>query len=106
MRLYVASSWRNDLQPHVVKALRDGGHEVYDFRNPGNGSRGFAWAEIDQNWRTWSMREQVGALVHPLARRAWLSDFRAMKWAEGCVLVSPCGRSAHLEAGYFVGAGK
>lgn len=29
-----------------------------------------------------------------------------MKWADVCVLVMPCGRSAHLEAGWFVGAGK
>jgi len=27
-------------------------------------------------------------------------------WADACVLVMPCGRSAHLEAGYFVGANK
>jgi len=26
--------------------------------------------------------------------------------AHTCVLVLPCGRSAHLEAGYFVGASK
>ncbi len=29
-----------------------------------------------------------------------------MVWADACVLVLPCGRSAHLEAGYFAGAGK
>jgi hypothetical protein len=29
-----------------------------------------------------------------------------MQWADGCVLVLPCGRSAHLKAGWFVGAGK
>lgn len=26
--------------------------------------------------------------------------------ADTCVLLLPCGRSAHIEAGYFVGAGK
>jgi hypothetical protein len=29
-----------------------------------------------------------------------------MEWADIAVLVLPCGRSAHLEAGWFVGAGK
>jgi hypothetical protein len=29
-----------------------------------------------------------------------------MKLARACVLVLPCGRSAHIEAGYFVGAEK
>ena len=33
-KIYVASSWRNREQPSVVKALREAGHEVYDFRNP------------------------------------------------------------------------
>lgn len=28
MRIYVASSWRNEHQPAVVKALREEGHEV------------------------------------------------------------------------------
>ena len=35
-----------------------------------------------------------------------MSDFRAMEWADTCVLVLPCGRSAHLEAGWFAGRGK
>ena len=29
-----------------------------------------------------------------------------MEWADTCVLVLPCGRSAHTEAGWFAGAGK
>ena len=29
-----------------------------------------------------------------------------MEWADTGVLLLPCGRSAHLEAGYFVGANK
>lgn len=29
-----------------------------------------------------------------------------MEWADVCVLVLPCGRSAHLEAGWFAGKGK
>ena len=29
-----------------------------------------------------------------------------MQWADACVLVLPCGRSAHLELGWFVGQGK
>jgi nucleoside 2-deoxyribosyltransferase len=29
-----------------------------------------------------------------------------MDWADCCVLVLPCGRSAHIEAGYMAGRGK
>lgn len=48
MRIYVASSWRNKIQPSVVVALREAGHEVYDFRNPREGDTGFHWSDIDQ----------------------------------------------------------
>jgi hypothetical protein len=30
MKIYVASSWRNSIQPEVVKALRVAGHERID----------------------------------------------------------------------------
>lgn len=106
-RIYVASSWRNAQQPAVVTALRGARHEVYDFRNPPNGSGGFGWRQIDPDWQGWSpakYRELL--LTHPVASHGFLSDLRAMQWADTCVLVLPCGRSAHLELGWFCGAGK
>lgn len=106
MKIYVASSWRNDFQPAVCKLLRDGGNEVYDFRNPSPGNTGFAWSEIDPNWRQWTMDEYIKNLDHPISENGFKLDFDAMKWADACVLVLPCGRSAHTEAGWFKGAGK
>lgn len=106
MRLYVASSWRNEKQPAVVAALREAGHDVYDFRNPRPGDKGFAWSDIDPQWKTWTPHEFVLALRHPFAKSGFRSDFLAMRRADACVLVMPCGRSAHLEAGYFAGANK
>lgn len=35
-----------------------------------------------------------------------LHDFDAMKWADTCIMVLPCGRSANTEAGWMKGAGK
>lgn len=106
-RIYVASSWRNQEQPGVVSALRNAGHEVYDFRNPPNGVPGFAWSEIDPNWQSWSAPEYRRLLTtHPVAARGYVTDMRGMEWADVCVLVLPCGRSAHLEAGWFAGRGK
>ncbi len=46
MNIYVASSWRNALQPAVVAALREAGHVVYDFRNLAPGDRGFGWKQV------------------------------------------------------------
>lgn len=106
MRLYVASSWRNKRQPEVVKLLREAGHEVYDFRHPKPGDNGFHWSEIDPRWVEWTPREFRKALEHPVAVAGFGLDWDAMLWADAGVLVMPSGRSAHLEAGYFVGAGK
>ena len=106
MRIYVASSWRCADQPMVVTALRSAGHEVYDFRHPRPGDDGFEWSEIDPSWQTWVGAAFRAALDHPLAVAGFASDHDAMVWAEACVLVLPCGRSAHLEAGEFIGAGK
>lgn len=101
MKLYLASSWRNKKQPDILWALRGAGHEVYDFRNPG-----FLWSDIDPNWEKWDPENFRRKLFHPLAMNGFNQDFNAMKWAEACVLLMPCGRSAHLEAGYFIGADK
>src|SRR6266403_1358119 len=106
MKIYVASSWRNPIQPEVVSELRNAGFEVYDFRNPAPDNTGFHWFELDDNWKNWTPKQFCQALEHPIAISGFRTDFVAMKWADACVLVNPCGRSAHLEAGYFVGAGK
>lgn len=106
-RIYVASSWRNAHQPGVVEALAAHGHAVYDFRQPtGPGSSGFHWSEISERWREWLPHEYRTALDSAIAVGGYAHDWGAMQWADTCVLVLPCGRSAHLEAGYFVGAGK
>jgi len=107
MKIYVASSWRNEYQQEVIKSLRELGHEVYDFKNPqGNGGTGFHWSDIDPDWESWSPSEYVKYLNHPVAEQGFKSDFDAMKWADCCVMVLPCGRSANTEAGWMKGAGK
>lgn len=106
MKIYVASSWRNVHQPQVVEHLRETGAEVYDFRNPPHGRGGFAWSDIDPDWLRWTPKQWREALKHPLAVEGFKSDRDGMEWADVCVLVLPCGRSAHLEAGWFAGKGK
>lgn len=106
MNIYVASSWRNELQPLVVTYLRSSGFTVYDFRNPEFENKGFHWSDIDPGWKAWSPEELIKNLNNPIAKGGFKLDFEAMEQADACVMVMPCGRSAHLEAGYFVGAGK
>jgi nucleoside 2-deoxyribosyltransferase len=106
MKIYVASSWRNDQQPMIVAALRKAGHEVYDFRNPSDTDKGFAWSDIDPDWQLWTNEQYRKALEHPIALKGFMNDFKGMMWADACVMVMPCGRSAHTEAGWMQGQGK
>ena len=102
MKIYVASSWRNTYQPEVVEKLRALGHEVYDFR----GEEGFSWREVDPNWQNWTPEEYRKGLEHICAERGFKRDMDALKWADACIMVMPCGPSASMEMGYAVGAGK
>lgn len=109
-KIYVASSWRNPLQPIIVRALRSFGHEVYDFRHPKPGDDGFHWSElghpgykrgelVDPNtWRA--------MLEHPRAAECYASDISHVRDCEVAVYVLPCGRSASFEFGYAMGQGK
>jgi hypothetical protein len=107
--VYVASSWRNALQPGVVSFLREHGHEVYDFRNPAEGDHGFSWRECDPSWipgSPTSAQRMTDMLATPAARRGFDNDSNGMSSSWACVLVLPCGRSAHLEAGWFAAMGR
>ncbi len=106
MKIYVASSWRNDAQPGVVEDLRRAGHKVYDIRNPNQNGSGFHWSDISPEWESWTPDKFIEGLEHPLAQNGFASDFEALDWADAVVMVMPCGRSAHLELGYAAGQKK
>lgn len=107
MKIYLASSWRNLHQPAVLAALRFAGHDVYDFKNPEPGNNGFGWKQCDPELTTHLSPERLRrVLAHPVAVAGFKLDFDAMNWADVCVLLLPSGMSAHLEAGWFAGAGK
>ena len=105
-KIYVASSWRNQHYPEVVRRLREAGHEVYDFLNPPHGGAGFHWTDIDPAAPDWTFAQYREGLNHPKAERQFAADLDALRWADTCVLVLPCGRSAHTEAGWLAGAGR
>jgi hypothetical protein len=103
MKIYLASSWRNDYYPTVLAALRSAGHEVHDFRDP----RGyFSWQQIDDGWKTWTGEQYRAALQHQAAQVGLQRDFGGMQWCDALVLLMPAGRSAALELGWAIGAGK
>lgn len=130
MKIYVASSWKNRVQPHVVKMLRAFGHEVYDFKNPGavkckecdgggtilseagdvrlvcescrgngyvGGNAGFGWAQLGLGPDSeWDRITYLDALATTRAQEGFKSDMDALRDCDACVLVQPCGNSAHL----------
>ena len=107
MKIYVASSWRNEYFSTLVELLRGAGYEVYDFRNPGDGGDGFRWSDISADWLEWSPREYRDELMNnPRCDRQFANDVNAMESCDACVLLLPSGRSAHTEAGWFAGRGK
>ena len=105
-KIYVASSWRNEFYPSVVETLRKAGHEVYDFRHPPSGDPGFKWSNVDADYMEWTPQEYRDRLHDPKAERQFANDIEAMESCDTCVIVLPCGRSAHTEAGWFAGKGQ
>lgn len=117
--VYVASSWRNPGHTAVCAALRSAGIDHYDFKNPEDGI-GFSWRQVKtaeslsigahtigakgSDWE--DVDEYLRMVHHPVAIAGFDSDFTAMNKADTFVLVLPCGKSAHLEMGWAVGAGK
>ena len=63
-------------------------------------------SEVDPNWKAWTPEQFRDSLEHPIAADGFHADMNALRSADACVLVMPCGRSAHLELGFCVGAGK
>jgi len=110
MKVYVASSWRNQHYESVVEALRKAGLDVYDFRNPitPEGEKGvpFKWEFISPDWLDWTPEQYRDNLGHERAVQQFANDEAAMEACDVCVLVLPCGRSAHTEAGWFAGKGR
>ena len=75
--------------------------------SPSEGSpSGFHWTDVDPAAANWTFAQYAAGLTHPLAERQFKNDIEALTWADTCVLVLPCGRSAHTEAGWMAGRGK
>lgn len=105
-KIYVASSWRNQDQPCIVKTLKAYGYTVYDFRNPSPGHSGFQWSEIDSEWQSWTKYKYRDCLDHDIAQYGFNQDMDAMLWADTFVGIQPFGRSASMEMGWAAGKGK
>lgn len=103
-RIFIATEHKNEYLPMVYDALRKYGHQVYDYQN--SPSQEFSWNMIDPYHKNWGIDSLKNALVHPYAEKAFNKDFECMQKADLCILITPCGLSAHAVAGWMKGAGK
>jgi hypothetical protein len=75
------------------------GYEVFDFKL----NTAFYWSEKDYI----SPAIFIDTLDTSSGAEAnFTYDKSGLDWCDTCVLLLPCGNSAHLEAGYAVGQGK
>lgn len=105
--IYLASSWRNLHYNSILTLLRKHDHNVFSFREPVEGRRGFHWSDADLNKDNCTMRQYRATILHDeRAINGFHTDLAAMTWCDTCVLLLPCGRSANLEAGWCKGSGR
>ena len=117
--IYVASSWKNNLQPAIIAFLNAAGIPNYDFKGTFQSDEefiGFSWDQIEtykgnggpnfQGKHDAFTQDFLIGLNHPRAQEGFMADWNAMQKADTFILVLPCGKSAHLELGWAIGAGK
>ena len=113
-RIYISSSWRNDVHQKLVALLRENGHKVYDFQHPAGRNDRNVWEGVSSSLHLSTAYYQgiltgddYDRMLEEKDVRDRFSDhFNAMRDADTCVLLLPCERSSHVEAGYMAGVGK
>lgn len=102
MNIYTATSWKNEkFVLEFARTLRSWGHDVYCFAELGQGQNVFIWSEVIT-----PDDDGITCLDTDDSRRAYYVDKKNLDWSECVILILPCGRDAHLEAGYGKGQGK
>jgi len=104
MKIYIASSWKNEnFIFRLAQLFRSWGHKVDAFVDGSAGRYIFDWREIVEN------KELLNAksfLEDPRTKKAFKEDRKWLDWCDCCLLLLPAGKSSHLEAGYAKGRGK
>jgi len=103
MKIYIASSWKNEFQVKALaKMLRNDGHEVDAFCEKHKGRYVFHFSELGDM----TFINAITFLQDERSQKAFKEDKKWIDWAETIILLLPAGKSSHLEAGYAKGQGK
>lgn len=107
MRIYLASSWKNQkIVLTLAERLEAEGLEVDAFCRATDKRFAFHWSEFVDDEIELLNYDAISFIGDPKVQRAFKEDKSWLDWAEVVVMVMPCGRSSHLEAGYAKGRGK
>ncbi len=107
MKIYIASSWKN--QQTVLKLaeyLERYGFEVDAFCRSSDKRYAFHWSELVDNEDDLAHYDAIEMLADPRTQRAFKEDSKWLNWSDCVIMLMPCGRSSHMEAGYAKGQGK
>lgn len=102
LQVYLAGSLRNPRVPIIAMDLRAAGYDVMDDWYA-------AGATADDSWQAYETargHSYEEALRGRAAQNTFLFDKAHLDLSDLLIAVLPCGKSAHLEMGYFVGQGK
>lgn len=104
MDIYIASSWKNkEAVRNLAEFLRSKGFEVDDFTDDSRGRYVFHWMDVCADL------DRINAkafMEDGRTKKACNEDIKLIKWCDVLIMLCPCGKSSHLEAGYAKGLGK
>jgi hypothetical protein len=103
MKIYIASSWKNEAKAKVLASLLLlWGHEVDCFCDASTGRYVFHFSEVGPV----DQIDAISFLQDERVQKAFIEDKKHIDWSDAVVMLHPCGKSSHLEAGYAKGSGK
>ena len=103
MKIYIASSWKmSDICLSLSGLIRSWGHEVDCFCDESTGRFVLDYRELGSTQEL----DAINFLEFEKTQKSFIEDKKHLDWSEAVVMVLPCGKSAHLEAGYVKGQGK
>ncbi|KKL16466.1 hypothetical protein LCGC14_2495240, partial [marine sediment metagenome] len=104
---YIASSWKNQKAVIVLaEYLETYGFEVDAFCRINDKRYAFHWSELVDDGDDLANYDAIEMLADPRTQRAFKEDLKWLDWSDCVIMLMPCGRSSHLEAGYAKGQGK
>jgi hypothetical protein len=103
VKIYLASSWKNkELLRSINTQLKSLGHNVDCFCSADGRRTVFNFKQLKYDVK----RDNISIRQEEIVKKAFEEDKKWLDWCEALIMFLPCGKSAHLEAGYAKGKGK